>query len=70
MNIRIIFEYLGIDNEEQEHLANDVVFLEEVAKVHEFASANGMEYCLRGDEFRFNPSEIVEITENLLIYIP
>lgn len=69
MNIENIFEYLGIEFEEQERLSNDVVFIEEVTYVHEFASANDMEYCLRGDEFRFEPTVIIEVMEEFVIYV-
>lgn len=63
MNIKEVFWYLGIEFEEQESLVNDAIFMEELERVHKYATANNMEYCLLGDEFRFDHKKIIKTRE-------
>lgn len=69
MNINSIFDYLGIDEDNREGLREDMVFMEEIMRVHEYATIHGMEYCLYGDEFRFSHTHI-EIVGEFTIFMP
>lgn len=66
-NIEDIFSYLGIEEEYYKEYENDKAFMCELCNVHYVAKCAGMEYCLRGDEFRFDTMVIIK-TDNFAIF--
>lgn len=69
MGMEHVFEYLGIEPENYEAYLNDEKFMEELANVSDTANCFDMEYCLRGDEFRFDMGSCIE-TANFVIFQP
>lgn len=69
MSVEHVFEYLGIEPENYEAYLNDEDFISEMHNVRNVANRAGMEYCLRGDELRFDMDFCIE-TNNFVIFQP
>lgn len=51
--IKMLFDYIGIEDENRYELINDEEFMLELSYVDAYAVKRGLEYCLDGDIFRF-----------------